>query len=174
MRFAFRTATRFFKQTLPPLTLLKPTLIKVKSAKVRLGYGKNTTVVDLENTTDVTLGGETNHRIKPYFATVKESKIYWLFQVQSSSPISDKNAPCGGDSPKTLIWLKTDLNLKVEAAKSEIFASCAYNGGRYLQGKVKVTSNNLKIVFQQQLKKSEIVYDNSTLENGFEIKELKK
>ena len=154
------------------ISTVKPSLIKVKGAKIRLGFGKKSAVVDLDETDDVTLGGEANHRFKLYFATAKDDKVYYLFEVQSGAAISDPNAPCGGDAPQTLVWLKTDLNLKVEAAKSEVFASCAYNGGRYLQGKLKLTSNSLSLVFQQQLKKSEISYDNTKPENGFEIKEL--
>ena len=32
----------------------KPTLAKVKAAKIRLGFGKKSAVIDLENTDDVT------------------------------------------------------------------------------------------------------------------------
>ena len=157
----------------PTNAAIKPTLIKVKNAKIRLGYGKKSAVVDLDETSSVTLGGESNHRFKVIFTNVKTDKIYYLFEVQSGAAISDPNAPCGGDAPQTLVWLKADLNLKIEEAKSEVFNSCAYNGGRYLQGKVKITSNTLNIVFQQQLKKTEINYNNAMPENGFDVKELK-
>lgn len=152
---------------------IKPTLVKAKYAEIRLGYGKKNALVDLDNTNDVTLGGESNHRYKVYFATVKDDKIYYLFQVQSGPALSNPSGFCGGDSPQTLVWLKTDLNLKVEEAKSEVFASCAYNGGRYLQGKVQLTATSLKLIFEQQKTKTEIDYDSSMPEKGFEIKELK-
>ncbi len=150
---------------------VKPNLVKVNTAKIRLTFGKKSAVVDLEKTDNVTLGGENNHRFKLYFASVKNNRIFYLFEVRSGSPISDKNAPCGGDSPQTLVWLQTDSTLKIEAAKSIVFASCAYNGGRYLQGKVKLTSNKLQIIFRQQLNKSVIFYDNAMPENGFELKD---
>lgn len=152
---------------------VKPTLVKVKYAEIRLGYGKKNAVIDLDNTPDVTLGGESNHRYKVYFVTVKDDRIYYLFQVQSGPALSNPSGFCGGDSPQTLVWLKTDLNLQVEEAESEVFASCAYNGGRYLQGKIQLTDTNLKLVFEQQKTKTEIIYDNSMPEKGFEIKELK-
>lgn len=150
----------------------KPTLVKAKYAEIRLGYGKKNELVDLDNTADVTLGGESNHRYKLYFATVKDDKIYYLFQVQSGPALSNPSGFCGGDSPQTLVWLKTDLNLKVEEAKSEVFASCAYNGGRYLQGKIQISTTNLKLVFEQQKTKTVLTYNNSMPEKGFEIKEL--
>ena len=152
---------------------IKPTIVKLSAAKVRLGYGKKTAVVDLDDTSDVTLGGESNHRIKLYFTAVKDDKIYYLLEVQSGPTLSNPNGPCGGDSPHTLVWLKTDLSLKVEAAQSEVFASCAYNGGRYLKGKVNVTAAKLRLSFEQQRKTTEIIYDNSMPDKGFELKEIK-
>lgn len=158
------------KQT---VSKIKPTLVKAKYAEIRLGYGKKNALVDLDNTADVTLGGESNQRYKLYFATVKDGKIYYLFQVQSGPALQNPSGFCGGDSPQTLVWLKTDLNLKVEEAKSEVFASCAYNGGRYLQGKIQLTKTTLKLVFEQQKTRTEITYDNSLPEKGFEIKQLR-
>lgn len=152
---------------------IKPTLSKVKYAKIRLGYGKKSAIVDLDDANDITLGGNEPHRFKPYFATIKNNKIYYLFEVRSGSAMSNPSGFCGGDSPQTLVWLKTDLNLKVEEVKSEVFASCAYNGGRYLQGKIQITFSGLRIVFEQQKTKSEINYDNLKPENGFEVKELR-
>lgn len=150
----------------------RPTLIKVKYARVRLSLGKKSAVIDLDSTDGVTLGGESGHRYRVFFATVKADKVFYLFQVQSGPALSDPNGPCGGDAPQTLVWLQTDLNLQVEAANSEVFASCAYNGGRYQVGKTRLTANSLKIVFEQQRKQSVIEYDPTQPEKGFEVKEL--
>ena len=150
----------------------KPTLAKVRNARIRLGYGKKSQVVDLATTDGVTLGGESPHRYKLFFTAVKEGKIFFLFQVQSGPAISDPNAPCGGDAPQTLVWLQTASDLQITVAKSEVFASCAYNGGRYQQGKAQLTANKLRIIFEQQKDKTEISYDNQTPENGFTVKKL--
>lgn len=152
----------------------KITLSKVRNAQIKLGFGKKSAVIDLDEIADVTLGGESNHRYKLFFATNKDNKIYYLFQVQSGPALSNPMGYCGGDSPLTLVWLKTDLNLKVESAISEVFASCAYNGGRYQIGKTKLTANFLKIEFEQQRIKTEISFDNAMPEKGFEIKEIKQ
>jgi hypothetical protein len=158
----------------PTISKIKPTLRGTKTTKIKLWFGKKSAVINLDETDNVMLGGEGNHRYKLFFAVVKEDKIYYLFQVQSGSAMSNPMGPCGGDAPQTLFWLKTDLNLKVEQAKSEVFASCAYNGGRYLQGKVQLMANTLNLIFQQQLKKTEISYNTLKPENGFEIKEQTK
>ena len=83
--------------------------------------------------------------------------------------MSNRMGPCGGDAPQTLIWLKTDLRMKVEAAKSEVFASCAYNGGRYQQGKTRLTADRLAILFAEGRQEYEISYDNKAPENSFAV-----
>ena len=90
---AVNSPTPTVMPTAKPTNLtIKPTLIKVKAAKIRLGFGKNSVVVDLDETSDVTLGGESNNRFKVVFTNVKDSKIYYLFDVQSGAAISDPNA----------------------------------------------------------------------------------
>ena len=126
---------------------VKPTLTKSRDAKIRLAYKGKSAIVDLDNTDNVTLGSEGRHQYKVFFTAVKDGAVYFLFQEQGGSPMSNPMGPCGGDSPQTLIWLKTAPGLKAQEAKSEVFASCAFNGGRYQKGKTLVTGSSLKITF---------------------------
>jgi hypothetical protein len=152
----------------------KPTLTKARGTKVRLAYKGRAALVDLDNTGNITLGGQVWHKYRLYFAAAKNDKVYFLFQEQGGSPMSDSKGPCGGDQPRTLIWLKTDSKMKVEEAKSEVFASCAYNGGRYQQGKTRIVADRLKILFEQQGQEYEITYDNKLPENSFALSGGKK
>lgn len=147
----------------------KPTLIKAGGTKVRLAYKGKAALVDLDNTDNVTLGGDRWHRYRLFFTAAKGDKIYFLFQEQGGSPMTNPMGPCGGDQPQTLIWLKTDLKMKVEEAKSEVFASCTYNGGRYQQGKTQVVADRLRIRFEEGGHKYEITYDNKTPESSFAV-----
>jgi hypothetical protein len=149
----------------------KPTLMKARDASVRLAYQGRTARVDLDNADNVTLGGEGRHVYKVFFTAVKDHNVYFLFQEQGGSPMHNPMGFCGGDSPQTLVWLKTDLQMKVVAAKSEVFASCAYNGGRYQQGRTRVTGNQLRILFEEGRRKYEITYDNRAPQKSFALVE---
>lgn len=152
----------------------KPTLTKARGTKIRLAYKGNAALVDLDETENVTLGGETWHRYRLFFAAVKGGNVYFLFQEQGGSPMTNANGPCGGDQPQTLIWLKTDLQMKVAEAKSEVFASCAFNGGRYQQGRTSIVAGRLKIRFEERGQEYELTYNNKTPQNSFALTGGKK
>jgi hypothetical protein len=152
----------------------KPTLTKARGTKVRLAYKGRAALVDLDNTDHITLGGQGWHKYRMYFSAAKNDRVYFLFQEQGGSPMSDSQGPCGADQPQTLIWLKTDSKMKVEEAKSEVFSSCAYNGGRYQKGKTRIVTDRLKILFEQQGQRYEITYDNNLPENSFAVSGGKK
>jgi hypothetical protein len=151
------------------LAQTKPTLTKARDTKVRLAYKGKAALIDLDNTDNVTLGGESWHRYRLFFTAVRDGKVYFLFQEQGGSPMSNPNGPCGGDSPQTLIWLQTDLRMRVELAKSEVFASCAFNGGRYQQGRTRIVGNRLTIVFEEHGEKRALNYDNKAPEKSFTV-----
>ncbi|MBS1792485.1 MAG: hypothetical protein JSS81_01455 [Acidobacteria bacterium] len=150
----------------------KPALTRLKDAKIKLSYRGRTAVVDLENTADVTLGSDRWHRYKLYFTAVQNDKVYFLFEEHGGSPMGNPMGYCGGDVPYTLVWLKTDLKLTVEAARSEIFASCAYNGGRYPIGRPKIRGGDFRIVFEEQKVRYQLVYNNLSPELSFTLKPL--
>src|SRR5882672_4349320 len=147
----------------------KPTLAKAKGASVRLAYKGKSALVDLDNTDNVTLGGERRHSYRLFFTAVKDGAVYFLFQEQGGSPMSNPMGPCCGDQPQTLIWLKTDLQLKVVGAKPEVFASCAFNGGRYQQGKTQISGPRLKILFEEHRQMYEINYNNQAPDKSFAV-----
>ncbi len=147
-----------------------PALARLKDAKIKLSYRGRTAVVDLEDTPDVTLGSDRWHRYKLYFTAVQNDKVYFLFAEHGGSPMGNPMGYCGGDVPFTLVWLKTDLDLKVEDAKSEIFASCAYNGGRYQIGRPKIRGSGLRIVFEERKVRYRLTYDNRSPNLSFALK----
>ena len=147
----------------------RPALTKVRDTKIRLAYKGESALVDLDSTDNVTLGGERWHRYRLFFAAVKNDHVYFLFQEQGGSPLSNPMGPCGGDQPQTLIWLQTNFQMKVEKAQSEVFASCAYNGGRYQEGKARVVADRLRILFEEHGQKYQIDYDNNEPEKGFAV-----
>src|SRR2546429_1810005 len=87
-------------------------------ARVRLIYGQKSVVVNMEEEAHDTLPGDAPHRYKILFSTAKDGFLYVLAQVCSGSPISDANAPCGGDRPCALLWIKADRKLANREIKS--------------------------------------------------------
>ena len=99
-----------------------------RTSSVKLIYRNRSVVVDLEDAlagTNGSLPGDPPHRFRVYFTAEKEGNLYLVANVQSRSPISDKNAPCGGDSPQAIIWIKADKTLKNRQVQSEIYESCS-------------------------------------------------
>lgn len=142
-------------------------------AKVRLIYGKRSVVVNMEEEAHDTLPGNAPHRYKILFQTVKDGFVYVLAQVCSGSPISDANAPCGGDRPCALLWIKADRNLANREIKSEIYASCSYN--YYMVGRMRIADGKLAIVYSKGAasgEKTELSYDHKHPEQGLVVKKL--
>jgi hypothetical protein len=144
-------------------------LVPISSgSKVRLIYGKKSVVVNMEEAGE-TLPGDAPHRYKTLFSTAKDRLLYMLVEVCSGSPISDRNAPCGGDRPCALLWIKADRDLSNREIKSEIYASCSYN--YYQVGKVLITGATLRIVYRKGSdERAELTYDNSHPEKGIAVK----
>jgi hypothetical protein len=147
----------------------RPTLTKAHDSTVRVAYKGKSALLDLDDTADITLGGEGRHSFRVFFAAVKNGYVYFLFQEQGGSPMTNPMGPCGGDRPQTLIWLKTDLRMKLVAAKSEVFASCAFNGGRSQQGRTRLVGEKVTVFFEEGSQKFKIEYDNKEPGKSFTV-----
>lgn len=133
---------------------------------VTLRYQHRSARVDMEQETQPTMPGDPSHHYRVLFTAVKDNHVYLLVRVCSASPISNPYAPCGGDRPCALLWIKADASLVHREIKSEIFDSCSYN---YFQvGKTRLTGSKLSIVYEETSggPKTELTYDNEHPERG--------
>jgi len=143
-------------------------LVPLKGDKIKLVYGTKTAAVDLESEisgTNAVLPGEPPNVYKVLFTAEKDGFLYLVANIRSRSPISNKNAPCGGDSPQAILWVKSDKTLKTHEFDSQIYESCSYN---YYDSKVKITKNGLTIKFDGKTPK-ELAYNNSEPDKGLII-----
>lgn len=143
-------------------------LVPMKYSKVKLVSGKHSAVVDLEEAligSSGSLAGEPPHKYRALFTTHKEGFLYLVANVQSHSPISDPMAPCGGDRPQAILWIKADKTLKTREFQSEIYQSCSYN---YYDSKLKVTKTSLRADYGGREKKV-LKYDNAAPEKGLVV-----
>ena len=146
-------------------------IVPMKYSKVKLVKGKHSVVVDLENDlAGGTLPGNPPHKYRVLFTARKDGFLFLVANVQSHSPISDPNAPCGGDSPQSVLWIKTDTTLKKREFQNEIYQSCSYN---YYDSKVKVTRTALTITYGTAREKIALLYDNTAPELGLLLTEVK-
>jgi hypothetical protein len=144
-----------------------------RGAKVKLAYKGKSVVLDVEDESRLALPGDEPHRYKTLFSASKDGFLYTLAQVCSGSPISDPNAPCGGDRPCALLWIKTDASLKNREIKIEIYASCSYN--YYEVGKTRIKGSKLTIRYQKgagSREYTELTYDNKYPEKGIAASSL--
>ncbi|MBV9241435.1 MAG: hypothetical protein JO314_05440 [Acidobacteria bacterium] len=133
---------------------------------MRLINGRHSAVVDLDDallSTTGTMPGDPPHRFRVLFTAQKDGFLYLVANVQSHSPISDPRAPCGGDAPRGILWIRTDPGLAKREFQSEIYESCSYN---YYDSKVKVTKTGLTINYGSAREQNALFYDNSTPELG--------
>jgi hypothetical protein len=133
---------------------------------VTLRYQHRSAHVNMEQETQPTMPGDPSHHYKVLFTAVKDRHVYLLVTVCSHSPISNPNAPCGGDRPCALLWIKADASLSHREIKSEIFDSCSYN---YFQvGKTRLAGSKLTIVYEETSggPKTKLTYDNTHPERG--------
>ena len=141
-------------------------LVPLKGSKIKLVNGTQSAVVDLEDallSTSGTMPGDPPHRYRVLFTTAKGSFLYLVVNVQSHSPISDPRAPCGGDAPQAILWIKADKTLATREFQSEIYESCSYN---YYGSKVQITKTGLTINYGTPRQKIALSYGNSTPELG--------
>lgn len=150
-------------------TMLK--LLPRKHSEVELALGKKSVIFDLDDAltgTNGVLPGDPPHRYRVMFTAAKGDFFYLVANVRSASPITSPTAPCGGDSPQSILWIKADKTLKNREVQSEIYASCSYN---YYESKVKQDKKGITILFGGN-KKIELRYDNDHPEDGLVIKTL--
>ena len=146
-------------------------LVPMKYSKVKLQLGTRSTTVDLDTEMDGSYGtmpGNPPHKFKVLFTATKGKFYYMVANVRSRSPISDKNAPCGGDAPRSVLWIKVDKKLKQPNLQSEVYESCSFN---FYDSKVKRTKSTLVIDFGGS-EKRRITYNNGRPEKGLEVIKL--
>jgi len=145
-------------------------LVPMKYSKVKLVSGKHSAVIDLDDALsgNGSLPGNPPHRYKVLFTTEKGGYLYLVANVQSHSPISNKNAPCGGDSPQSMLWVKVRKTLKRPEFENEIYASCSYN---LYDSKVKITKSGVTINYGGS-KRKQLIYSNFEPEKGFVLGEF--
>jgi len=143
-------------------------LLPMKNSKVKLVSGKHSVTVDLDEAlagTNGTMPGEAPHTYRVLFTTQKDGFLYLVANVQSRSPTSDPMAPCGGDSPQSILWIKADKTLKTRVVDSQIYASCSYN---FYDSKLKVTKTGLTAHYGGR-ELHTMKYDNREPEKGLII-----
>jgi len=143
-------------------------IVPRKYSEIELTAGKRSAIFDLDEAltgTNGILPGNPPHKYRTLFTAEKDGFLYIVANVRSSSPISNPMGPCGGDSPQSLLWIKTDKTLKKREVASEIYASCSYN---YYDSKVKQTKTGIVITFGGEKKKT-LAYDNLNPEKGLTI-----
>ena len=145
-------------------------LVPLKGSKVRLvAHGRSATInLDDELSGNGSMPGNPPHRYKVLFTTEKGGYLYLVANVQSHSPVSNKNAPCGGDSPQSLMWIKIDKKLKGPEFENEIYDSCSYN---LCDSKVKITKSGVSIKYGGS-KPKELIYSNYEPEKGFFLSDM--
>jgi hypothetical protein len=143
-------------------------LVPRKYSEVELALGKKSVIFDLDAAltgTNGVLPGDPPHKYRVLFTAAKGDFYYLVANVRSASPITNPMAPCGGDSPQSILWIKADKTLKNREVQSEIYASCSYN---YYDSKVKQTKTGLVITYGGEKKKT-LAYDNLNPEKGLTI-----
>jgi hypothetical protein len=125
-------------------------------------------MVDLDQVlagTNGTMPGEPPHRYSVWFTAEQDGFLYLVAKVCSASPISDPFAPCGGDRPCAILWIKIDRKLTTPVVQSEIYESCSYN---YYDSSLKRTKTGLTVNFGGREKKI-FTYDNRDPDRGLVI-----
>ena len=140
--------------------------------KVKLTYKGKVKIVNLENdfAGSFIAGGEPPYHYNKFLSFEKDSSLYYVATFRSGPAITDPNAPCGGDSPLTLLLIQASKTLKVEKIQTEIYQSCAFNGsGRELKGKPHVTKNRVTIAFDEGSKRHLLTFDASEADKGLQL-----
>jgi hypothetical protein len=148
-------------------------LVPRKHAEVELAYGKRSVIFDLDDAlmgANGSLPGNPPHKYRTLFTAEKDGFVYLVANVRSASPISNPMAPCGGDSPQSILWIKADKTLKKREVQSEIYASCSYN---YYDSKLSVSKDGL-VARYGGTQKLELRYDNRAPEKALVVMKTDK
>ena len=143
-------------------------LVPRKYSEVELVFGKKSVIFDLDEAligSNGSLPGNAPHKYRALFTAEKDEFIYLVANVRSSSPVTNKNAPCGGDSPQSILWIKADKTLKKREVQSEIYESCSYN---YYDSKLTVSKTGLLAKYGGS-QKLELRYNNREPEKGLRV-----
>ncbi|HQZ94984.1 MAG TPA: hypothetical protein PK108_15160 [Pyrinomonadaceae bacterium] len=143
-------------------------LVPRKYSEVEIAFGKRSVIFNLDDAltgTNGSLPGNPPHKYRTLFTAERDGLVYLVANVQSSSPITSPMAPCGGDSPQAILWIRADKTLKNRKIQSEIYASCSYN---YYDSKVKQSKNGIVVTYGGE-KKKRLEYDNVNPDKGLMI-----
>lgn len=143
-------------------------LVPRKYSEVELALGKRSVIFDLDDAligANGSLPGNPPHKYRTLFTAEKDAFVYLVVNVRSSSPITNPMAPCGGDSPQSILWIKADKTLKKREVQSEIYESCSYG---YYDSEVKRTKNSIVIGYGSN-KNIRLEYNNLAPENGLVV-----
>ncbi len=143
-------------------------IVARKYSEVELAYGKRSVIFDLDEALigeNGSLPGNPPHRYRTLFTVEKDGFLYLVANVRSGPPVTNPMAPCGGDSPQAILWIKADKTLRNRQVQSEIYASCSYN---YYDSKLSVTKTGLIAKYGGR-EKLEMRYDNREPEKGLVI-----
>lgn len=146
-------------------------LVPIKgSSEVKLVIGKKSIKVNLDDElsgSNGSLAGEPGHKFSVLFIAEKDGYLYLVAKVCSGSPVSNPMAPCGGDQPCAILWIKVNKALTEKEFQSEIYESCSYN---YRDSRMTLLGTGLAINFGKVDERKELTYDNSAPEKGLVIK----
>ena len=158
-------------------TVLAQTALGLKAIgngeRVRLSYKGRSKAMKLEKELAgaFVAGGDPPHRYTVLLSVERNSHLYLIAKFRSRSAMSEPMGPCGGDTPSTLLLIKATKGLKVEDLSTEIYDSCAFNGGRYVRGKPKVTREAVTLDFQQGNKMYTLKFDVNDPDKKFQVSE---
>ncbi len=151
------------------LTQTGPQLVARRYAEVELVYGKRSVIFDLDKElmgANGSMPGSAPHTYKVLFSTEKNGFLYLVANVRSRSPISNPMAPCGGDAPQAILWIKADKTLLKREVQSEIYESCSYN---YRNSRVTRSRSGLIVDYGDE-RRIRLEYDNLRPELGLVVK----
>lgn len=144
-----------------------------KGERVRLSYKGRSKATNLEKDFAGAFvpGGDPPHRYTVLLSVERNSRLYLVAKFRSRSSMSEPMGPCGGDTPSTLLLIKATKDLKVKELSTEIYDSCAFNEGRHVRGKPKVTREAVTLDFQQGNKLYTIKFDANRPDKKFQVSE---
>lgn len=141
--------------------------------RVRLSYKGRSQSINLEKDFAGAFvpGGDPPHRYTVLLSVEKNNHLYLVAKFRSRSPMSDPMGPCGGDTPSTLLLIEATKALRVEELSTEVYDSCAFNGGRYVKGRPRITKNEVMIDFEERGKRHTLKFDANDPDKKLQVSE---